>query len=153
MIDDDKVEIDWDTPSPARCANGVQRTPRERELSLRSFDNCTIHDPDGKIIELKREYVIEFALEHFDYNKDKKIDKDECDTAMIKMVPWAVRQLVPACSEIFKRCDCDGNNILDVDDFLKSPDTCLGHCKRIKMAYRAIVFKNFGPDEDGDTLK
>lgn len=154
LIDDTKIEIDLDAPTPARCKNGVTRTTRERELSMRSFDNCTIYDTDlHEWIHLTRDEVIHYGLEHFDKNGDKKVEKDECATAFLEIVPWEVRSVVPACALIFKRCDCDGDGIITIEDYENSFDTCLGHCTRIKLAYSALILGNFGPDEDGNTLQ
>lgn len=153
VVVNEEDSLDMDEYLPALCHNGVRRTRRERITSERSFDNCTIITPEGREESLKRDDVINYALENLDYNKDGVIDRDECETSVILLMPAFMRSFIPACSTIFERCDCNHDDIISIDDYKRSIDTCLGHCERVQFAYQLLVLRDYTLPKNGLSLK
>lgn len=151
-------DVDLDKKQPPRCKNGIEVTLRERMISQKSFENCTRFDKDtGKLVPLRREDVVEYVYQHFDFNKDFVIIEDECHMAINELIPdWKIREvamkLIPACEEIFTRCDCNADKKITLKDFQDSPDSCLGHCERVQLAIKYAVDRDFTPDKNGKSL-
>lgn len=107
------------------CPNADPRHQSDVDANKATWEGC----------RFQRGEVISWMDKGFDIDNDGYLSMWECEYARNYYFNPVELMFGESCETVFKRCDCDGDKLIDYNDFTNSWQTCLANCNAAKRIW------------------
>jgi hypothetical protein len=115
----------------ARCANSITVSEEHYTKLLNSWRQCG----------LERETIIRDLFRLGDRNQDGCLIVAECEEVFLENLYENEVMSGRACMAIKEKCDCDGDEIVTLEEALQADHSCIAHCNEGHLVWLQLEKK------------